>query len=271
VLYGGQAVASNDLPWHYVPVWLLISTPPVVLVGFVLSSACPNREWRLRWVALLTIAVLPVVLVIVRHSTLYDGTRHLLFVYPVIAVLAAAGWTDWLSTRHRRLVRGSAAALLAAGLLDVVAFDVRFHPYQAVYFNEIVGGPRGAFGRYDMDYWGNCVLEAVAWSANAAQRSGVPITISGEPFEVVQLDAGRFHQLSFTLPWRRQHQLDVRLARGSAEGIAALAVRPDALYRVQTHDGTVLCVVVPGPTFETLKPYLVLPPPGLSPHRLLFP
>ena len=28
-----------------------------------------------------------------------------------------------------------------------------------------IGGPRGAFGRYDMDYWGNCVLEAIAWSA----------------------------------------------------------------------------------------------------------
>jgi hypothetical protein len=39
-----------------------------------------------------------------------------------------------------------------------------------------------------------------------------------------------------------------------------LANREDALYRVQTPDGTVLCVVVPGPTFAELQPHLTLPP-----------
>ena len=189
------------------------------------------------------------VLIIVRDSTLYDGIRHLLFIYPILVVLAAAGWTGVavgapppLAAPERR------PRLLAAGLVNVLVFDVRFHPNQAVYFNELVGGPRGAFAKFDMDYWGNCVLEAVAWSAEArlGRRAG-PIAISGNPWHLVQLDAERFHELVFTAPQSAPACPRVRLNRGSPEGVTDLASRDDALYQVQTPDGVVLCVVLPGP------------------------
>jgi len=268
VLFSGREYAAPDLPWYYPLWWLLISTPLVVLAGAVLSLlASRERGWSLRTNALWAVAALPVLLVIVRDSTLYDGLRHLLFIYPILVVLAAAGWAAWLSERSRPWVRRSAAALLVAGLVNVLAFDVRFHPHQTVYFNELVGGPRGAFAKFDMDYWGNCVLEAVAWSANTARLSGRAVTISGNPWHLVQLNAGRFHELAFTFPWR-PHYLDVRLNRGSAEGVRDLANREDALYRVQTPDGVVLCVVLPGPAFAELQPYLPRPSSPASPHRL---
>ena len=267
VLFNGQNYAAPDLPWYYAPLWLLISTPPVVMAGATLSIFLSrDRGWSLRRNALLAIAALPLFLVIGRDSTLYDGIRHLLFIYPILVVVAAAGWAAWLSERNRAWVRGSAAALLAAGLVNVLAFDVRFHPNQAVYFNELVGGPRGAFAKFEMDYWGNCVLEAVAWSAEAARSSGRAITISGNPWHLVQLDAERFSALSFTRP-HRPHYVDVQLNRGSAEGARTLANRKDALYQVQTPDGVVLCVVLPGPDFSELQPHLVLPPGGSSSHR----
>jgi len=199
-------------------------------------------------------AALPIALVIFQHSTLYDGVRHLLFVYPVLVALAAAGWTAGLSPGRDSMVRQITAVLLVIGLANVLAFDVQAHPNEAAYFNELTGGPKGAFARWDMDYWGNCVLQAVGWSAKAAQLSGVPVVISGEPSQVIQLDSERYHQLSFTPPFRNQHQLDIRLARGSAEGVSGLASRPDALFKVQTPDGALLCVVVPGPAFAELQP-----------------
>jgi hypothetical protein len=269
VLFNGHPVPSNDLPWYYVPVWLLISTPPVVLIGLLLAPLSSDRRWRPRLYVLSAIAVFPMALVILQRSTLYDGVRHLLFIYPVIVALAAGGWAAWLARDRDPWVRRVAAAMLIAGLINVLAFDVRAHPNQSAYFNELVGGPRGAFGRYDMDYWGNCVLQAVAWSAKTAQLSSVAVTISGEPFQVIQLDAERFHQLFYTLPYRNEHELDVRLARGSTEGVSGLANRLDALYRVTTPDGALLCAVVPGPEFARLQPHLKLPPPGLSAHQLL--
>ena len=262
MLFDGRVIASNDLPWYYAPWWFLISTPPVVLIGALMATASHRRPSATSTYVLWTIALLPLVLVIVEHSTLYDGVRHLLFIYPILVVLAASGWAAGLSQGNRPWVRISAGALLAAGLADVLVFDVKSYPNEAVYFNGIVGGPRGAFARYEMDYWGNCVLEAVAWSASAARLSGVPIAISGEPWPLIQLDSERFHELYFTLPYRGQHALDVRLAKGSREGVTGLATRPDALYKVQTPDGALLCVVVPGPMFPLLQPRLVLPAPG---------
>lgn len=270
VLFNGRPVPSDNLPWYYVPVWLLISTPPVVLVGLVLAALFTRREWLPGLSMLAAITVLPIVLVVAQNSTLYDGIRHMLFVYPVMVVLAAAGWLAALSRRDL-LVRRIAGVLLVIGLVNVLAFDVRAHPNQSAYFNELVGGPRGAFARYDMDYWGNCVLEGVSWAAKAAQLSGVPIVVSGEPSHLIQLDSERFHQLSFVPPSRNQHQIDIRLARGSAENVSGLASRADALYRVQTPDGALLCVVEPGPAFAQIASRLKLPPPGLSAHRLLRP
>ena len=44
----------------------------------------------------------------------------------------------------------------------------------------------------------------MSWSAHAAQLSGTPITISGNPWHLVQVDSERFHQLFFTAPQRSQ-------------------------------------------------------------------
>src|SRR5262245_37537919 len=139
VLFNGRPVPSNDLPWHYVPVWLLISTPPVVLVGLVLAGLFTRREWlpALYWLA--AVALLPIALVIVQRSTLYDGVRHLLFIYPVVVVLATAGWTAALSRRDPT-VRRITAALLVIGAVDILTFDIRAHPNESSYFNEFIGG-----------------------------------------------------------------------------------------------------------------------------------
>jgi hypothetical protein len=261
VLFNGRSYSAPNLPWYYPLLWFLISTPLVVIAGAILSVVAPrDREWSPRIAALWAMAAFPVFLVIAKDSTIYDGVRHLLFIYPILVVLASAGWAAWLSAHHRPSVRRSAAALLIAGLVTVLVFNARFHPNQTVYFNELVGGPRGAFARFDMDYWGNCVLQAVSWSASTARSSGRVITISGNPWHLVQLDADRFHELDFTPP-HRPHQLAVHLNRGSAEAVSALANRGDALYRVRTPDGAVLCVVVPGPAFSELQPHLA-PSPG---------
>jgi hypothetical protein len=174
VIFNGRNYAASELPWYYAPWWFIISTPPVVIVGAALSgAAAPTWRQSLSTAALWVIALLPLALVIFMDSTVYDGVRHLLFLSPLFVVLAAAGWTRVLGNPHA-WVRGIAAVLLTAGLMNVVAANVRLHPNQGVYFNEIVGGPRGAFANYDMDYWGNCLLQAVEWSADLASRPECP-------------------------------------------------------------------------------------------------
>jgi hypothetical protein len=253
VLFRGQEYGATELPWYYAPWWFLISTAPVVLVGAALSPLfLSSREDALRRVALWAVVVFPVTASIAMGSTLYDGIRHLQFIYPVLVVPAVAGWSGILSGSRPPWLRRGAAAALAVGLASVLIFHIRFHPNQGVYFNAMVGGPHGAFKRYDMDYWGNCMLQAVEWSVDMARSSGIAITISGNPSHLVQLNADRFREVYFTYPSRNRHYLQIQLARGPAASLGKLATEP-ALYQVRTPDGAVLCTVTPGPAFGELE------------------
>jgi hypothetical protein len=261
VLFAGRMIRAKALPWDYVPTWLAITTPPVLLAGALLSLARLGRRADLRaLVGLWSAALFPVAFVIVRHSTLYNGIRHLLFVVPVLAVIAAAGWTLLLSGTHG-WTKGVAVAVLAVGLAEPAVFCLRNHPNEIVYFNAFVGGPRGAFGRYDLDYWGNCVLQEVRWADRLARRSGVSLVVSGQPPHVVQFDSGRFSTLSFTGPEQGLHQIEIDPVWGDAEEARRAVTGSDVLHWVGTSDGAVLCVALKGPRFGDVAARLRPVPP----------
>jgi hypothetical protein len=104
VLYQGALVAASDLPWHYVPVWIAISTPIPYLVLFVAGTMAilaqlVRRRWRLRQnetelqdLLFLSLAMVPVASVIVLNSVLYDGWRQLYFIYPAFVLVSLRGW-----------------------------------------------------------------------------------------------------------------------------------------------------------------------------------
>ncbi|HXH07464.1 MAG TPA: hypothetical protein VNI83_12860, partial [Vicinamibacterales bacterium] len=206
----------------------------------------PSREAAFTIAVLWAFVLVPLGLAIARRATLYDEIRHLFFIVPPLAVIAAAGWTAAVA-RVRGGLRAALVAALALGLAEPVVFQVRNHPNQIAYFNAAAGGPRGAFGRFEMDYWGNCVLQAVAWAAARARDEGRPLGVSGNPWHLVQADAGRFPSLYFRLPYRGGYHLDIRLLRGPRDAVLEMARRPDVLHRVTTADGAPLCVVLPGP------------------------
>jgi hypothetical protein len=263
ILYRGSEHLSTQLPWHYAPWWFAISTPPVVLVGAACSLIfIPNRADLRRKVILWTIAAFPIVAAILRGSTLYDGVRHLLFVYPLLTVLAAAGWAGVLSWSWAPLQRRLALAVLVIGISGALAVMIRLHPNQVTYFNALVGGPNGAFKRYELDYWGNCMLQAVQWGARAARASGVPVTMAGHPNHLVRENAERYPEVIYLDDNLGQHQLYVKLARGPRHELRQLAARP-ALHQVKTPDGALLCSIMAGPA---LSEFGRTPGPPVSPE-----
>lgn len=255
-LFAGRDVPARELPWHYLPTWLVITLPPVVLVGAALSLLrfwpARREDSRVQLGALWAFVLVPMAIVIVRGLTLYDGIRHVFFLVPPIGIIAAAGWDLALAARGPAVVRVAAPALLALGLAEPLVFQIRNHPNQTVYFSPLVGGPRGAFGRFEMDYWGNCVLQAVEWSAAEAERAEIPIGVSGNAWEVTVVDVDRFKRLYFRLPYRSGYHFNIQLLKGTRQDVLETSRRGDILHRVTTADGTPLCVVLPGPEYPRL-------------------
>ena len=252
VVFGGDEYPAQELPWYYAPWWFMISVPPVVLAGAALSPFFTmNRADTLRRAGLWVVAIAPLAAGIVMNSTLYDGVRHLLFIYPVLVVLAAGGWMGVLQPFRPRWLRLGGALAVATGIASMLIFDLRYHPNQVVYFNALVGGPRAAFRQYELDYWGNCVLQGVRWGASMARAYGATLTISGDPEHLVRENLERFPELEFSDGSENRHHFEVKLVRGPRDSLRALVSNP-ALHRVETPDGAVVCTVVPGPALGQL-------------------
>ena len=252
-LFNGRDVLPDAIPWYYLPAWLAISTPLVILLGALLSAGrFRDRNWgSIRLAAIWAFILLPAIMAMAKRLSLYDGLRHMFFIIPPLAVLAAIGW-DWVLRSTGGRVRAAAAFVLALGMAEPLIFQVRNHPNQAVYFSPVIGGPRGAFGRFEMDYWGNCVFQATDWAAQRAEEARMPVGVAGNAWEVLLMDLSRFDSLWFERLFHRHYHLDVRLLKGPRGSMLETAADPNILYRVTTADGTPLCVILPGPDYQQL-------------------
>ena len=195
VLFEGKFVPSAQLPWHYLPKWIVISVPVlwlacasggmIVLIALLLRRAAPASAMQRAAVMLLLLQCFAIpVLVIARGSTMYDGMRHNLFVLPALAV-AATCFVAWVYRRMPTLgARVGACALLAVLAMPILWDMVRLHPYQYVYFNRTAGSLPGAHERYETDYWGLSLREGMEWLNDHGDRSR-PI-VTGAPHSIVR-------------------------------------------------------------------------------------
>ena len=183
VLYWGRIISAHQLPWHYAPVWILITTPLAYTAAFLLGAGGALAAFVSRPVAylrtfegrldvlLLAWLSVPVLLVIGLHSVIYDGWRHLYFVYPALLLLAGRGaerlW-QWVRAAQPQqyLQRWLAVAALGAMGLNVAYTGTemaRAHPQQQVYFSCLT--PATAERLFERDYWGLSYRQGLEWIA----------------------------------------------------------------------------------------------------------
>jgi hypothetical protein len=101
--------------------------------------------------------------VLALKPVLYDGLRHFLFLLPILAGIAALSAIEWLRSRPKGILFKIILGLCLFNGLTVVYQLVQLHPYEYIYFNEIIGGLKGSQGKFDNDYWGASFKEAVDW------------------------------------------------------------------------------------------------------------
>ncbi|MEA2948602.1 MAG: hypothetical protein QOI40_3932, partial [Alphaproteobacteria bacterium] len=102
---------------------------------------------------------LPLGFLIVQRATIYDGIRHVLFVIPMLAILAGVGLTAILPLIRRAPVVAAIAAGAYVG--NIVMTLAVLHPLEYVAMNTLAGGTRGAYGKFELDYWAVAATEAL--------------------------------------------------------------------------------------------------------------
>lgn len=166
ILFFGNPIPENKLPFYYLPLWIFISTPlaPQLLTGIGLITSIRKKanvmDRFMRMLLCLGIAA-----VIIIRPVLYNGWRHMYFFYVPIFWFAGTG-INWLFNNSRKWIRlsGICLVLFSAGFTAVRI--IQLHPYEYIYLNPLFQSREGDF---DRDYWRLSTSEALKWIAEQEQ------------------------------------------------------------------------------------------------------
>lgn len=179
--FNGEFTSSLEIPQSYLITWMKLTFPIAVvgllLVGmlFLITKISRSKD-RVAFMLLVMAVFVPIVTAIVQHFALYNGWRHLLFIYPSMAVLA----TYWISGFVRDSKIGWLYLMVFVALFQhPIRWMIRNHPYEYLYFNEVSGGFAENYYLYETDGWQLSVKEASDWLMEQKEfREGKGFTLA---------------------------------------------------------------------------------------------
>ena len=196
VLYMGRYLSPESLPWHYIPVWFVITTPLLYTASFAAGLVRSIVEIFRRPVSrfrdsqqrdsLLFLAWFfgPLLAVIIFKPVVYDSWRHLYFIYPAFLILSLKGMVILHALLKSVKWAGRVLAplfilIILFGLTQTAAFMIANHPHQNVYFNALAG--KDVQADWDLDYWGLSYRQALEYILKHDPDQRINICVQNAP------------------------------------------------------------------------------------------
>lgn len=202
IVFMGKVLRKGELPWYYVPVWILISVPlwylllcgGSVAVGIVVcAKRIKSKEGF--WILLVTqyryvlwcvlLVTIPWLGIVLMHSTLYNGWRHCYFFLPPLVLFTMYG-VDYIIKKGRKWCVFILSIVLLGGILQIT-WLWNNHPFEMVYFNNI-GKYFGA--DFDRDYWHLSALECIKYIVKNESSDRFSMYTPGNSYYKYLLDQG---------------------------------------------------------------------------------
>ncbi len=192
--YFGADILASDLPWHYLPVWIAITTPIfyLILFGFgtiiILKSFVRRTQFTFEMIQdflFFSFAFLPIVVVAAMNSVVYDTWRHVFFVYTFIILIATLGWTKIAFSRG--LGHLSRKFMLFTSFLclsQILFWMYQNNGKQYLYFNQLAGSDN-LQNKWEMDFLGLSNPDAINYLMQIDKRPQISVGIgSFTPFDM---------------------------------------------------------------------------------------
>ena len=182
-LFEGKLAMSNTLPWYYTPKFIFMTIPVAVIVGALIYLFTGwSKKDRFFTGFLFFCFAFPVCWIIYTKANVYGGWRHSMFCYPTLVAAAGLGFYSlYEKFRVPALRWGFGVALPVVLLIGPACHIFANHPYEYVYFNELAGGIKNAYGKYELDYYYHSTRKATEWVMNNADISKLK---PGQKFKV---------------------------------------------------------------------------------------
>ncbi|MBI5008933.1 MAG: hypothetical protein HZB98_04660, partial [Bacteroidia bacterium] len=175
-LFEGKVEWSDFMPWYYLPKSMLITIPLIVTGGILLFVCFSKRFFKngnsLIFSIIIFTVLFPVLFAIIQKSNLYSSWRQFLFVYPAIVLIAASGFNMLFESLSWKYYKWGLSVILIMAAIHPVIYMVNNPRYFYIYYNQIVGGLKGAYGDYETDYYYVSQTEASEWLINYLEKKG---------------------------------------------------------------------------------------------------
>jgi hypothetical protein len=148
----------------------------LMVVGILAGWVSAQRYTKIDVSIIIAWFIIPVGWAILSDAILFDNFRQFLFTIPPLFVLIGIG----LEHLRQKLIKSKIVfyvlgiLILLPGILSIF----QLHPYEYIYYNAFVGGVRGAFRNYELDYWCTSYRDATNY-INENLPSGSELAVWG--------------------------------------------------------------------------------------------
>jgi len=186
----GNYIPVEFVPWNYSFIWIAITTPISYIILFLIGigiffKRIVNRLFKIDeksvyndlWrgdkekidILFFLNLVIPLVTIIILHSSIYTGWRHIFFLYPSIIFFTIYSIKIIRIYYIKNLVFFLSLSFLI--ISPTVLWMYKNHPFQYVYFNSIF---KKNFNEYfDADYWGVTNYHALKYILNSNKEKNL--------------------------------------------------------------------------------------------------
>lgn len=191
VLFEGQFINSTEPKWNYIPVWFCITTPVFYLIlglsGIIILSyhiiKSPLKIFsnlNIRNNLFFALCFLsPVIIIIILKSNVFDGWRHLYFIYPAFVLLICSSLNMAFKSGFRNLF----VVFTFLYFTYIISFMVKNNPFQHIYFNELTNTqtPEYIKSQFELDYWGTSYKQQLEFILKKDTSCKINIAVANSP------------------------------------------------------------------------------------------
>jgi tetratricopeptide (TPR) repeat protein len=112
---------------------------------------------------LLFVSVFPIIYIIIKESNVYGGWRHVMFIFPGLAIISALGVNELILLFRKKYLQYIVIGIVSILALLPLRHIIANHPHEYIYYNSLSGGVKKAYGKYEMDYFYHSLKAGSDW------------------------------------------------------------------------------------------------------------
>ena len=209
ILFLGMLIPSEKIPWYYIPLWMGITIPIFYQFLFIIgissliwTSVKSISLWKsnqgLQDFIFLCLFIGPFLVIVGSNTPLYNGWRHLYFLYPIFILIALHGFVFiWQFSKSFQITQWLLFGLTFISFIFTSYWMIRHHPLENLYFNVLAGTNWDK--KFEVDYWGQAnriALEKIleqdnssniaVWPGAASKYSSRELTVFTDQLRILK-------------------------------------------------------------------------------------